>query len=62
MAANTVSIESLKRRAREMKKTAGGSHSQNLEALARVYGYRTWASLLAASINGVFTPKAEDAS
>lgn len=45
-----------------MKKTAGGSHSRYLEELARVYGYRTWASLLAASVDGVFTPKAKDAS
>lgn len=45
-----------------MKKTAGGSHSRYLEELARVYGYRTWASLLAAAVDGAFTPKAEDAS
>lgn len=56
----TISIESLKRRAREMKKTAGGSHARYLEELARVYGYSTWASLLTASVDGKFTPKAKD--
>ncbi len=49
MTANTPpSLESLRKQAKAIKKVTGCKHCQALHELAKVHGFKTWASLLAA--------------